>query len=442
MSPQRSRAMEPLISLLAVLTCAGAHAQSLDSSIEPGETPRLQIHDAAVLDRQEARDDLACSVTAFKPVLGFDFLFHTGYQVSVPLRELAGTNNKLTILVRVRAERRKDRPVHFVQKFVVPAIEENATGNVVLDGAFRLGEGRYHIDWLIRDANDRVCARFWDLEAKALGKDVPLAQDLDQDVIHPDQTAQFHEESSGHRQQTRGPLKIKVIVNFAPQRLQAVGFGDEELQDLLAILRKIGRDPHIANFSVVACSVRTQQVVYRQQDAPHIDLQALGDTLKALDFGRVDAKQLALKNAKSEFLAQLITEEMRDDRTDGFIFVGPKEPLDADVSQKIIENLKDFGHPVFYMNYSPDRFYYPWRDAFGHVVKRLHGFQYTISLPRDLFNAWSDIVSRMLNAKQPVQAVERAAESLSAGGLDDSLEVPHSSGVSETKGDSRKRRGF
>jgi len=149
-----------------------------------------------------------------------------------------------------------------------------------------------------------------------------------------------------------------------------------------------------------------------------------------------------LKNGKIEFLSRLITEEMQDDHTDGLIFVGPKEPLDADVSQNIIENLKDFGHPVFYMNYSPDRFYYPWRDAFGHVVKRLHGFQYTISLPRDLFNAWSDIVSRMLNAKQPVQAVERTAESLSAGGSEDAIEIPDSSGPSEAKGEYRKRHRF
>jgi hypothetical protein len=112
---------------------------------------------------------------------------------------------------------------------------------------------------------------------------------------------------------------------------------------------------------------------------------------------------LALKNGETGFLARLITEETRPDHPDGLIFVGPKYPLAANVSREIIERLKDLDYPVFYMNYSVDPAYYPWGDSIGHVVKQLRGFQYTISQPRDLLHAWSDIVSRILDANHPAR---------------------------------------
>jgi len=61
--------------------------------------------------------------------------------------------------------------------------------------------------------------------------------------------------------------------------------------------------------------------------------------------------------------------------------------------------LKDLEAPVFYLNYSVDPYSYPRRDVIGHLVKQLHGVEYTITQPRDLFNAWSDIVMRLVSGK-------------------------------------------
>ena len=57
--------------------------------------------DLAVFEAGEIRKDLACTVTPSKPVLGFDLRFHSGYDVTVPLKELAGSENSLNILFRV-----------------------------------------------------------------------------------------------------------------------------------------------------------------------------------------------------------------------------------------------------------------------------------------------------------------------------------------------------
>src|ERR1700684_1140817 len=51
--------------------------------------------DLAVLEQDEQRKDLPCTVTPSKPALGFDLKFHAGYQVTVPLKELAGREDSV-----------------------------------------------------------------------------------------------------------------------------------------------------------------------------------------------------------------------------------------------------------------------------------------------------------------------------------------------------------
>ena len=64
-----------------------------------------QVHpvgsDLAVLTTQDIRKEIDCTVSPVKPVLGFDFRFHGGFEVNIPLKDLAGTENNLTILFRV-----------------------------------------------------------------------------------------------------------------------------------------------------------------------------------------------------------------------------------------------------------------------------------------------------------------------------------------------------
>ncbi|MGH9662249.1 MAG: acetyltransferase, partial [Bryobacteraceae bacterium] len=66
------------------------------------------------------------------------------------------------------------------------------------------------------------------------------------------------------------------------------------------------------------------------------------------------------------------------------------------------ETLREVGeveYPVFYMNYNFNPAANPWRDAIGNTVKFFKGQEYTISRPRDLWHAWTDIVTRVLKFK-------------------------------------------
>ncbi len=92
--------------------------------------------DAAILESDEARKDLPCTVTPRKAELGFDLRFHAGYDVTVPLRELAGIGEMLTIVFRVYPAGRRDRIGLFRPALRVPPIEDEAKGDALLKGAW------------------------------------------------------------------------------------------------------------------------------------------------------------------------------------------------------------------------------------------------------------------------------------------------------------------
>jgi hypothetical protein len=168
---------------------------------------------------------------------------------------------------------------------------------------------------------------------------------------------------------------------------------------LVSILRNISREPRIRKFSIVAFNMNEQRVVYRQNDSDKIDFPELGKAVSSLKFGMIDYRKLSDPHSENAFLTGLITEELGHNNADAVIFAGPKVMLDESLP---LDNLKDIGgisFPVFYLNYNLTPVENPWRDAIGTVVKRLHGWEYTITRPRDLYTSWSDIMGHFAKMK-------------------------------------------
>src|SRR5258708_994213 len=84
-----------ILACTCLATGVSLSAQTLMPASGPGGSVRLFTSDAAILEAKEVRKDVPCTVTPVKPVLGFDLKFHAGYEVTVPLKELAGSDNLL-----------------------------------------------------------------------------------------------------------------------------------------------------------------------------------------------------------------------------------------------------------------------------------------------------------------------------------------------------------
>ncbi len=369
----------------------------------PGLSQGGAVHllgtDAAILDTEETKKDLPCTVTPVKPILGFDLRFHSGYEIHIPLKELAGDGEILTIIFRVTTAAAKDSPYYFSQKYTVPEIAEDARGDAYLDGGFDVGEGDYHVDWMMRDKQERVCSSNWDVTAALSGRDQGMKLAINRDAIRASDEEFFKPEPPVVRVGANDPLKVKILINFAPQQSFAAAMQPIDTSALVSILRNIAREPRIRKFSVVAFNMNEQRVVYRQDDADQIDFPGLGKAVSSLKFGMVDYQKLADPHSESTFLSGLIAEELGHNKADAVIFAGPKVMLDEQLPLDDMKELASVAFPVFYLNYNLTPMQNPWRDAIGNVVKRVRGREYTISQPRDLWTSWGEIMGHVSKMK-------------------------------------------
>ncbi len=396
---------------LLLCNAVALRGQFLMPGSGPGGLVRIHNTDLAVLEAGELRKDLPCTVNPDKSLLGFDLRFHAGFEVVVPLRELAGTENLLTILFRVSPEHRGDEPVYFLQRVRVPSIEEDARGDAYLRGYFDLGEGKYHVDWLMRDRSERVCSSYWEVEAELSTRERNMNLVIAPGVVQASEGEQFREEPPVERSDAEAPLNVKVLVNFAPQRAQAATLQPLDTAALVSILRTIAREPRIGRFTLIAFNLHEQRVVYRQDQADRIDFPALGEALKSLNLGTVDLKRLIQKNGETVFLTDLIRKEMGEQGApDALIFAGPKAMLEENVSLEQLKGVGDAEYPVFYMNYNLYPQSNPWRDAIGNVVRFFKGQEFTISRPRDLWYSVSEMVSRIVKVRSGRQSAAASTQ--------------------------------
>jgi hypothetical protein len=84
--------------------------------------------------------------------------------------------------------------------------------------------------------------------------------------------------------------------------------------------------------------------------------------------------------------------------------------LDSTLPPDALKEVSGLDFPVFYMNYNLNPQANPWKDAIGHTVKHFRGYEYTISKPRDLWFAVSDLVSRVVKSRNGKRSTSISSE--------------------------------
>ena len=400
----------PLSALAGLLLLIGRPAcgQSVIEGVTPGAAVHLVPTDMALLELQEPRNDLPCTVTPVKPALGFDLRLHAGYEAIVPLKDLAGSQGALTIIFRVTPALHKDQPVYFSQRVRMPLIADDAQGEAEIEGSFDLGEGAYHVDWLMRDPAEKVCSSYWDVEAALADSERDVSLVVSPGEVHATELEPFGDESPVERIQKDRPLNVKVLLNFAPQRANSVVLRPFDVKALVSILRSVYREPRIGMFSLVAFNLQQQRVIFRQEAASRIDFPALGAAVDSLALGTVDVQLLGEKHGDTQFLSSLVRREVSGGKFDAVVFAGPKALLEENVPAEDLKQMGQVDSPMFYMNYNLNPQAVPWRDAIGNVVKFFKGAEYTISRPKDLWNALSEMVTRIGDGKKGLTSASAA----------------------------------
>lgn len=376
-----------------------------------GGAVRIINTDMAVLESPENRNDLPCLVAPLKPELAFDLKFHAGYRVTIPLKDLAGSGDQLRVLIRVTPVDNPDNQIYLVDRFNVPAIDEDAKGEASLPGGFTLGPGRYKVDWLMRDRAERVCSWHWDAEAEtdASNKDLPLTMVPNTVGQRPQEP--FGEQPPVERASADRLLHVKILANFSPTNPREVTMKPWDVEAIVSILRSIAREPQIGRFSLIAFNMQEQRVIFRQENVERIDFPALGEAVGGIKLGTVDYRKLQDPLGDTRFLTSLLSEQLgpQTPEPDAIIITGPKLMLEKNVPRDALKEAGRARCPIFYLNYNFNPRSTPWRDAIGSALKVYRGLEYSITLPRDLGAALADMMFRM-NGTRSGQPRRRVAE--------------------------------
>jgi hypothetical protein len=377
----------PTVVLLALTSSTIAPAQTLMRPVS------LLHSDAAVLESREARKDLRCAVKPIAPELGFDLTYHSGFAVAIPLRELTRGGN-LTSVFGITPTDTHEEAAYFTQKWSVPPIDEDAKGEVELRGSFVLGEGSYHVKWMVRDQAERYCSAQWQVTVERRGKDRQVQLRVPPGAVGPEDSDLFAPEPPVDRSD-RGLLRVLVFLHYAPHAPGGAAVRSDEAGALLAMLRRVAREPRIGQYSLLVFNLAGGETLFRQRRTDAIDFPALGYAVERLNLGTVTVEKLAQSHTETNFLSALLADEIAEGVPDGVIFIGPKMTTESSGWERSLRTLGDLAVPTFYLSYDAHPYSHPWRDLIGSAVRFWKGSEYTIARPRDLTAAWASVMANL-----------------------------------------------
>jgi hypothetical protein len=356
----------------------------------------IQPFDMQVLESNESRTDLPCQVVTGKPFLAFDLRFHAQYYATVPAEELRDAGGRLAVVLRVTPAESHSQPDYFVQTFRVPAVPSETRAEGEVTGGVELGYGHYKVDWMMRDAGDRVCSSHWEVNVNPRHgeRNLPL-------TLAPNLVADRWGNTGGQElpvEPSVKPRRVKVLLNLSPASPQKTALDPHTAAVLLSILSGLAHTRGIDRLSLMAFNIWEQKIIARKQNAGMFDLAALAKAAEEPTNAIVDYRRLQEPQSEVSFLTTLLKEELtpRDASPDAIIVVGPKLTLPMKIPQEVLKESGAASSPIFYLNYNPDPVDQPWPDAIRSALKAYRGtLTYDVLSPKDLAVAMKDILSRI-----------------------------------------------
>lgn len=399
-SPMRRQPLSLVTGLLlGTLMVGGVYGQELLRLGQDGNG-YLGASDLAVLSSDETRNDLPCKVEPLDPELEYDLNFRAGYNAEIPLSSLAGTGNLLRVVFRITPLDTPEEPVYMKHRYGVPAIEAGASGSANLPGKYRLGPGRYKVNWLMRDQAERVCASHWEIAAETVEEFEKLATTPTTSLAAPFSEEIFYDEPPVMR--PRGKLRhVKLMINFTPTNQAMARLNAYDLNSVVSMVRAIAKEPQFGLFSVVAYQSQRERVFFEQDRASQIDFPALGEAMADVQGGSVDITNLQDKESGRHFLRELFEKHLvkTEDEPDAIIFLGPKLVFDRSPESAVLSAQQFTKAPVFYFVFNRNPRAYPWRDAISAGLSNHAISEFNISQAKDFGQALRETLLRLEQAE-------------------------------------------
>ncbi len=338
---------------------------------------------------EQPRQTLNCKVAVFEPRLDFEFRFYTGYQVSIPSRQLAGPERKIDArLLITPLEPAEAEPTELTSSGAFPAVKQGSRGHIAIDGSFAVGPGRYRVEWSIVDSLNRGCSLNWEIEAGLTKRDGEVKLQLEPGHASESRMALFRPENVKVDESLGRPLRVKVLLNLDVWNRRRARVRLFEFMPRLAALRAMSRHPRIGEVALTAFSVDEQSVYFRQPLRNRVDFPRLRPAIDKISPAIVSIEQLA-KDSSRDFLTKLLLEELPgDEPVDAYVFLGPDPEPGRKAKKESLAEIGALGAPTVYLTFTQA----PWKGLMGTANKAVGGKQIRYRNPRELAEALAALV--------------------------------------------------
>lgn len=372
--------------LLSLLLCAlpavPVPAQTLVAGADAQRVNRL-------IDRAAGAQRLNCTVTPAKPFMDFQFRFNAGFTIACPLKLFAGNESRLSTYIRVTPE--GGAPVLLSGASDIPAMPPDMTTidprkenqDIELSGEFSLGDGRYLVELVTVDDQERACMKTWKVDA-VRRRDAKPQTTLKPDAVEATEFVPWDGKLEP------GGLRLTVLLDVAPvnPREQKLRAWDRSflLDSLAALLRQLP----CRSVRLVAFNLDQQQELFRDERfAGGAEFDRLETAMERLELGTVSYTILQQQQGWVNMLfRQVNAEASAAQPSDAVIILGPVTHWQLKVVNKAqMATLRSRVEPTRFYRFEYSAVWTVFPDAFDTLTRSLGGTVLVFHSPQDLEQA-------------------------------------------------------
>lgn len=347
-------------------------------------------------------EPLKCSIRPIDPFLDFAFRFDAGYVVTCPVKEFGGAKDNLVAYMRITPD--NGLPIVLARGYQLPAIPRALSGKInirkvntsfEMSGGFILGQGRYAVDVVLVDSQNRIRRARWSMNAALSGheKDVPV-------TTAPHTAAQFPVKWwDGKSCTNRRPgSRLTILLNAAPMNPYANKLRAWDRAFLLGALSSLLRQTPAESVRLIAFNLDQQREIFRDDHFDQAGFPRLSEALERLELGAVSYKTLQRRNGWADTLARLINEQLTaQPPSDSVVFLGPTIRITQKFPESMLNPLGPRSPQFFYFEYYP-----VWLsgrefpDAIHSATRACQGTTLKIHSPGEFAEAMQKVNERLV----------------------------------------------
>lgn len=333
----------------------------------------------------------ACAVQPIRPTLNFGFRFQAGWVARVPLGQFQGKGHRWVMLARVTPEGGA-KPVYLASAVRLPEIPKTKA-EAEIGGGFLVGEGKYRVDWLILDEQNRVCRKQWDVAASLRFGEKKAKLLLPGNTVS-DLALRGAPPTAADRDADVRRIGLTVFLHAAPMSLRRTRLRANDRVMLLGTLSALLEQLPTRQVRLVVFNLEQQRVLLREDAFTRDGLDRVSQSMNELELGTVDYKVLQNRRGHVALLAEMVNRELGEARpADAVVVLGPATRFGEKMPEDAVERVAgkaDF----YYFQLQPYSVQPTFPDVLRYAVGRLKGKTLTIRSPADFARAIGQIVQR------------------------------------------------